>query len=71
VDPRESDLEPADRTEIEEHLSPLPCTFIEPDARLEEEVLQARYGRELWRALLYVALALLGVEMYLARPRFG
>ncbi len=71
VDPRESDLEPADWTEIEEYLSPLPCTFIEPDARLEEEVLQARYGRELWRAFLYVALALLGVEMYLARPRFG
>jgi len=71
VDPRESDLAPADRSEIEEYLSPLPGTFIEPGARLEEEVLQARYGRELWRARLYVALALLVVEMYLARPRFG
>jgi hypothetical protein len=71
VDPRESDLAPADRSEIEEYLSPLPRTFIEPGARLEEEVLQARHGRELWRAFLYVALALLGAEMYLARPRFG
>ena len=71
VDPRESDLAPADRSEIEEYLSPLPHTFIEPGARLEEEVLQARYGRELWRAFLYVALVLLAVEMYLARPRFA
>jgi len=71
VDPLESDLAPAERSEIEDYLSPLPNTFIEPGARLEEEVLQARYGRELWRAFLYVALALLAVEMFLARPRFG
>ena len=71
VDPLESDLAPADRSEIEDYLSPLPLTFIEAGARLEEEVLQARYGRELWRAFLYVALALLAVEMFLARPRFG
>jgi hypothetical protein len=71
VDPLESDLAPAVRSEVEEFLSPLPSTFIEPGARLGEEVLQARYGRELWRAFLYVALALLAVEMFLARPRFG
>ncbi len=71
VDPRESDLAPAGRSKIEDYLSPLPLTFIEPGAQLEEEVLQARYGRELWRAFLYVALALLAVEMYLARPRIG
>jgi hypothetical protein len=71
VDPLESDLAPADRSEVEEFLSPLPSTFIEPGAGLGEEVLQARYGRELWRAFLYVALALLAVEMFLARPRFG
>ena len=71
VDPRESDLVPADRSDVEEFLSPLPLTFIEPGAHLDEEVLQARYGRELWRAFLYVALALLALEMYLARPRFG
>ena len=71
VNPRESDLAAADRNEIEEFLSPLPHTFVERGARLEDEVLQARYGRELWRAFLYVALALLALEMYLARPRFG
>jgi hypothetical protein len=71
VDPLESDLAPADRSEIEEFLSPLPSTFIEPGARLGEEVLQARYGRELWRAFLYVALALLALEMYVVRPRIG
>ena len=69
VDPRESDLTQADRSEVTELLSPLPLTFIDAGARLEDEVLQARYGRELWRAFLYVALALLAVEMYLARPR--
>ncbi|MCK4408494.1 MAG: hypothetical protein KAW67_00320, partial [Candidatus Eisenbacteria sp.] len=71
VDPLESDLAPADRSEIEGFLSPLPSTFIEPGARLGEEVLQARYGRELWRAFLYAALALLAVEMFLARPRYA
>ncbi len=71
VDPRESDLAPADRSEMEELLSPLHLTFIEAGARLKDEVLQARYGRELWRAFLYAALALLAVEMYLARPRPG
>ena len=71
VDPLESDLARADRSEVEEFLSPLSSTFIEPGSRIDDEVLQARYGRELWRAFLYVALALLAVEMFLARPRFG
>jgi len=69
IDPRESDLVPADSGEIEEFLTPRAVTFVDAGARLEDEVLQARYGRELWRAFLYVALALLAVEMYLARPR--
>jgi len=71
VDPLESDLSPADRSEVEGFLSPLRASFVEPGARLDEEVLQARYGRELWRAFLYVALALLAVEMFLARPRYA
>ena len=69
VDPRESDLTPADRGEVEDLLSPRRVTFVGEGARLEDEVLQARYGRELWRAFLYAALALLALEMYLARPR--
>ncbi|MFH1689153.1 MAG: VWA domain-containing protein [Candidatus Eisenbacteria bacterium] len=71
MDPRESDLSPVDRSEMEELMSPLPLTFVEAGARLEDEVLQARHGRELWRAFLYVALVLMAVEMYLARPRSG
>jgi hypothetical protein len=71
VEPRESDLTPTGRAEIEELMSPLPLTFIERGARLEDEVLQLRYGRELWRAFLYAALALVALEMYLARPRLG
>jgi hypothetical protein len=69
VDPRESDLVPADEREIERFLSPLQVRFVSEGAKLESEVLQARYGRELWRAFLYAALVLLALEMYLARPR--
>jgi hypothetical protein len=71
ADPRESDLAPADRAEVEERLGLSSVTFVDRDARLEDVVLQARYGRELWRAFLYVALVLLALEMYLARPRLG
>jgi hypothetical protein len=71
VSSRESDLTAADRAEIEARLAPHAVTFVNADARLADEVLQARYGRELWRAFLYVALALLALEMYLARPRLG
>jgi len=71
VDPRESDLTPADRGEVEDLLSARLVTFVGEGARLEDEVLQARYGRELWRAFLYAALVLLALEMYLARPRFA
>ena len=42
---------------------------ISPGASLGDEILEARRGRELWRAFLYAALALLAVEMVLARPR--
>lgn len=71
IDPAESDLTPLDRAEIKERVSPLPVTFIDRGEPLDERVLQARYGRELWRALLYVALVLVALEMYLARPRFA
>jgi len=42
---------------------------ISTGASLVDEILEARRGRELWRAFLYAALALLAVEMVLARPR--
>jgi hypothetical protein len=71
VDPAESDLTPASRDEVGEFLSPMPVMFVDAGVSLEDQVLQSRFGRELWRAFLYVALVLLALEMYLARPRLG
>jgi hypothetical protein len=67
VVPAESDLAPASDDEIAA-LAP-GVRRIAPGAALEDEILEARRGRELWRALLYAALALLALEMVMARPR--
>jgi hypothetical protein len=69
VDPRESDLSRASDDELQERLSPMAVTFLDRSSSLADEVLESRYGRELWRVMLYVALALVAVEMFLARPR--
>lgn len=69
VAPGESDLTPASRADIASRLGGLPSLFAGPGGELERRVLEARHGRELWRVFVYVALGLLGVEMYLARPR--
>jgi hypothetical protein len=68
-DPRESDLVPADRATIEGRLAPLASTFIDASGSIENEILRARRGRELWRVFVYIALALLALEMFIARPR--
>jgi hypothetical protein len=67
VVPAESDLVPASDDEIAA-LAP-GVRRIAPGAALEGEILEARRGRELWRAFLYAALALLALEMVMARPR--
>lgn len=69
VDPKESDLTPASRRDIEEQLEGLDCAFIDPGVDIGGQVLAARRGRELWRVFVYVALALVALEMFLARPR--
>jgi hypothetical protein len=69
VDPRESDLAAAGETEITESLRPLECRFIAPGGEIENRILEARYGRELWRVFVYVALGLVALEMVLARTR--
>ena len=71
VDPRESDLRPLDRDDVENRFPGMSVSFIDPDAQLADEVLQTRYGRELWRVMLYAALALLALEMFVARTRFA
>jgi hypothetical protein len=65
--PAESDLKPASDDEIAT-VAP-GVRRITAGAALEDEILEARRGRELWRAFLYAALALLALEMVAARPR--
>ncbi|MBD3367105.1 MAG: VWA domain-containing protein [Candidatus Eisenbacteria bacterium] len=67
--PEESMLEPLERGELEDRLGGLPVVWIAGDETVADAVLVSRRGRELWRVFLYLALALLTVEMFLARPR--
>ncbi len=69
VDPRESDLAPVAAAEIEGLGGDVKLTVVSPDRPLEEEVLEARHGRELWRLFVYAALVLIALEMLLARSR--
>jgi hypothetical protein len=71
VDPSESALAPATRAAIGERLAAWEHRFVEPGDGLGDEILEARRGRELWRVFVYAALALLALEMFLARPRFA
>jgi hypothetical protein len=69
VDPAESDLASAGRAEIADRLVGLDQVFIDPGDDIARQILASRHGRELWRAIVYVALALVALEMFLARPR--
>jgi len=70
-DPDESHLSAASRSDISTMLSGLGHQFMDPSSEVADRVMEARRGRELWRALVYAALALLAFEMYLARHRSG
>jgi len=69
--PAESDLAQASREAIGEHLAAWEHRFIGPTDTLASEILESRRGRELWRVFVYVALGLIAIEMFLARPRFA
>jgi len=71
VDPRESNLAAATPTDIAALAPGLDFRVVSPDEPLEGAVLEARHGRELWRVLVYAALALIALEMFLARPRLA
>ncbi|MBD3348308.1 MAG: VWA domain-containing protein [Candidatus Eisenbacteria bacterium] len=71
LDPSESDLSQATREEISGRLGEIEHAFVDPGDDIEERVLASRRGRELWRVFVYVALALLALEMFLARQRAG
>ncbi len=71
LDPSESDLAPADRAEIARNMLGRPHSIVEDGEALEEAVLVTRHGRELWRVLVYAAIVLVALEMFLARPRYA
>ena len=58
-----------DRSEVESKLAHLSIFYIDPRDDVEKSILQSRYGKELWKTFLWVALGLLGLEMFLSRSR--
>jgi hypothetical protein len=71
VDLAESHLEPIETKEARRFLGEEQVLAIPPDADLETAILQSRYGRELWKAVLWGVLALLVVEMVLGKSGRG
>jgi len=69
VDPDESDLAPADRGEIEEHVPAGQMKLFSGEESLERQVSEARVGREIWRLGVFAVLALLGAELLVGRGR--
>jgi hypothetical protein len=70
VDTRESDLGPIPVAELARIFGSDRLRLIRPDDDLREAVLRNRYGRELWRECLILAVCLLLWELWLSRaPR--
>jgi len=69
VDPRESDLAALEPEELGERVVGVTFRTLDVRGPIEGEIVEARRGRELWRVFVYFALALIAVEMLLARPR--
>lgn len=66
-DPREADLSLVSRQRLEQLFGPGRTHFFLPQDELHSLVLGKRYGRELWRECLALALLLLLLELWLAR----
>ena len=71
VDPKESDLRTVDEKTIQNAFGGHPYEVIGAGASLEEVVQRSRYGRELWKGCLFLALVLLMAEMGVARTGKG
>ncbi|HEY3294655.1 MAG TPA: BatA domain-containing protein [bacterium] len=64
--PRESELQPAPESSYRNILGGQ-ITFLGERANVQTAILEGRFGRELWKLCLYIALALLIAEMLIAR----
>ncbi|MFH1335275.1 MAG: hypothetical protein ABII96_02065, partial [Candidatus Zixiibacteriota bacterium] len=69
IDTRDSDPGKIERSDVDRKLEGLSVLYINPQDDLEKSILQSRYGKELWKTFLWIALGLLAVEMYLSRSR--
>lgn len=67
VDARESDLAQVSPERVHALLGGDRTVILEPEEDVRTEVLSRRYGRELWRELLALAVLLLMVELWVAR----
>ncbi len=70
LDVRDSDFEPLTDAELKNNLKDSPnLLVIGPDQDLEKEILKTRYGKELSKNFLWLALIFLILEMYLSKSR--
>jgi len=71
TDPSESQTEYSDNSEFDDYLKSISFNgkhiSIEKDANISQRILQARFGSELWRYFLLVAIVLALLEMTIAR----
>ena len=70
-DPHESDLAAVEPRTLLRAFPAGHASLLTPGADLAKRVREARYGRELWREMVLLALALLTAEMILARIGMG
>jgi hypothetical protein len=68
-DTRESDLAQASQQAIAELFGDRPFAFLGGDQELTASVRAIRQGRELWRPILFLALACLVLEVLLSRGK--
>jgi hypothetical protein len=69
INTQDSDLQKIEKSEIEKKLEGLTLFYINPNDDIEKAILQSRYGKELWKTFLWIAVGLLVLEMYLAKSR--
>jgi hypothetical protein len=67
IDPRESNLQGADDDEIRSVVGVPSTIFADYGKQAAEIILQERYGRELWRVFLWIALLLMAAEVLVGR----
>jgi hypothetical protein len=69
IDEMETNVQPTDPAEIESRLPGRTLAFLGPNDDLSSVVLSSRYGREIWKVLLWVVVGLLLLETILARTK--